>query len=60
MLVDFGAFRGGNSIEIHSNENQMNQGIMADTTIQESNLTYPTDGKLAIKNTNYLHKIVKS
>ena len=33
--------------------------VIADTTIQESNLTYPTDGKLAIKIINHLHKIVK-
>ena len=47
------------SIEIHSNENLNESQVIADTTIQESNLTYPTDGKLAIKIINHLHKIVK-
>ena len=37
----------------------MNLQVIADTTIQESNLTYPTDGKLTIKIINHLHKILK-
>lgn len=34
--------------------------VIIDTTVQEKNITYPTDGKLAIKITNQLHKIAKN
>ena len=33
--------------------------VIADTTVQENNITYPTDGKMAIKIINFLHKIAK-
>jgi IS5 family transposase len=46
------------SIEIH-NEKDIREEVIIDTTVQESNLTYPTDGKLAIKIINHLHKIAK-
>ncbi len=47
------------SIELHSDEDLNETEVIADTTVQESNLTYPTDGKLAIKIINHLHKIAK-
>jgi IS5 family transposase len=34
--------------------------VIVDTTVQENNITYPTDGKLAIKIINHLHKIAKA
>lgn len=34
--------------------------VNIDTTVQEKNITYPTDGKLAIKIINRLNKIAKS
>ena len=33
--------------------------VLVDTTVQEKNITYPTDGKLAIKIINILNKIAK-
>jgi IS5 family transposase len=33
--------------------------VIVDTTVQEKNITYPTDGKLAIKMINHLNKIAK-
>ncbi len=33
--------------------------VLIDTTVQEKNITYPTDGKLAIKIINRLNKIAK-
>jgi len=33
--------------------------VLIDTTVQEKHITYPTDGKLAIKIINHLHKIAK-
>ena len=47
------------SIELHDDENIHEEQVVVDTTVQESNLTYPTDGKLAIKIINHLHKIAK-
>jgi len=47
------------SIELHNEENINEEQVIVDTTVQESNLTYPTDGKLAIKIINHLHKIAK-
>ena len=35
------------------------QQVLIDTTVQEKNITYPTDGKLAIKMIHHLHKIGK-
>ncbi len=46
------------SVGLHgkaANEKQ----VIVDTTVQENNITYPTDGKLAIKIINHLHKIAK-
>jgi len=34
--------------------------VNIDTTVQEKNITYPTDGKLAIKIINRLHKLAKA
>ena len=48
----------GMSVGLHgeaANEKQ----VIADTTVQENNITYPTDGKLAIKIINHLIKIAK-
>jgi IS5 family transposase len=48
------------SIEIHNEKDiKEEEEVIIDTTVQESNLTYPTDGKLAIKIINHLHKIAK-
>ncbi len=47
------------SIELHKDEDISEEQVIVDTTVQESNLTYPTDGKLAIKIINHLHKIAK-
>jgi len=47
------------SIELHDDKNINEEQVIVDTTVQESNLTYPTDGKLAIKIINHLHKIAK-
>ena len=47
------------SIVLHDNEAISEEQVIVDTTVQESNLTYPTDGKLAIKVINHLHKIAK-
>ena len=47
------------SIKLHGDEAQEEQ-VIVDTTVQEKNTTYPTDGKLAIKIINHLHKIAKS
>ncbi len=47
------------SVNLHgdlANEKQ----VIVDTTVQENNITYPTDGKLAIKIINQLHKIAKN
>lgn len=48
----------GMSVGLHgeaANEKQ----VIVDTTVQENNITYPTDGKLAIKIINHLIKIAK-
>jgi len=47
------------SIELHNGQDIKEKQVIVDTTVQESNLTYPTDGKLAIKIINHLHKIAK-
>ncbi len=47
------------SVKLHgdlANEKQ----VIVDTTVQENNITYPTDGKLAIKIINHLQKIAKN
>ena len=46
------------STALHGNKSEEKQ-VIIDTTVQENNITYPTDGKLAIKIINHLHKIAK-
>ena len=46
------------SVDLHGNAKEEKQ-VIVDTTVQENNLTYPTDGKLAIKIINHLQKIAK-
>jgi len=46
------------SINLHGNAKEEKQ-VIIDTTVQEKNITYPTDGKLAIKMISHLHKIAK-
>jgi len=46
------------SVGLHGKAAEEKQ-VIIDTTVQENNITYPTDGKLAIKIINHLHKIAK-
>lgn len=46
------------SVSLHGKEAQEKQ-VIIDTTVQEKNVTYPTDGKLAIKMIHHLHRIAK-
>ena len=46
------------SVSLHGNASEEKQ-VIIDTTVQEKNITYPTDGKLAIKMIHHLHKIAK-
>jgi len=46
------------SVALHGKDAQEEQ-VIIDTTVQEKNITYPTDGKLAIKMIHHLHKIAK-
>ena len=46
------------SVSLHAKDAQEKQ-VIIDTTVQKNNITYPTDGKLAIKIINHLRKIVK-
>jgi IS5 family transposase len=46
------------SVALHGNVAQEKQ-VIVDTTVQEKNITYPTDGKLAIKMIHHLHNIAK-
>ena len=48
----------GMSVSLHGKKAEESQ-VIVDTTVQENNITYPTDGKLAIKIINHLHKIAK-
>ena len=47
------------SVALHGEAAQESQ-VIVDTTVQENNITYPTDGKLAIKIINHLQKIAKT
>jgi IS5 family transposase len=47
------------SVALHGKEKEEKQ-VIIDTTVQEKNVTYPTDGKLAIKMIHHLHKIAKT
>ena len=49
----------GASVALHP-EAAQEERVIIDTTAHEKNVTYPTDGKLAIKIINRLHKIAKS
>jgi len=44
------------SVSLHGKVSEEKE-VIVDTTVQENNITYPTDGKLAIKIINHLHKI---
>ena len=46
------------SVRLHGKAAQEKE-VIIDTTAQEKNVTYPTDGKLSIKMINHLHKIAK-
>ena len=46
------------SVKLHGDVSEEKQ-VIIDTTVQEKNITYPTDGKLAIKMIHHLHKIAK-
>ena len=46
------------SVALHGKAAEEKQ-VIIDTTVQEKNVTYPTDGKLAIKMTHHLHRIAK-
>jgi len=46
------------SVNLHGKAAEEKQ-VIIDTTVQEKNVTYPTDGKLAIKMIHHLHKIAK-
>jgi IS5 family transposase len=48
----------GMSVALHGKASEEKQ-VIVDTTVQENNITYPTDGKLAIKIINHLIKIAK-
>jgi IS5 family transposase len=47
-----------NSVELHGNKAKESQ-VIVDSIVQESNITFPTDGKLAIKIIVKLLKIAK-
>ena len=46
------------SVALHKKDAEEKR-VIIDTTVQEKNVTYPTDGKLAIKIIHHLHKIAK-
>jgi len=46
------------SVALHGDDAEERE-VLIDTTVQEKNITYPTDGKLAIRMIHHLHKIAK-
>ena len=46
------------SVGLHGKDAEKKQ-VIIDTTVQEKNVTYPTDGKLAIKMIHHLQRIAK-
>jgi IS5 family transposase len=46
------------SVKLHGKSSE-EEDVIVDTTVHENNITYPTDGKLAIKIINHLIKIAK-
>jgi IS5 family transposase len=46
------------SVKLHGKSSE-EKDVIVDTTVHENNITYPTDGKLAIKIINHLIKIAK-
>lgn len=47
------------SVELHGKSAQQST-VLIDTTVQEKNITYPTDTKIVIKIINQLNKLAKS
>jgi len=47
------------SVLLHNKRDIQEEQVIIDSTVQENNITYPTDGKLAIKIINHLLKIAK-
>ncbi len=48
----------GMSVGLHGKVSE-EKAVIVDTTVQEKNITYPTDGKLAIRMIHHLHRIAK-
>ena len=47
------------SVQMHIKDAINDEQVIIDSTVQESNMTFPTDGKLAIKMIHHLHHIAK-